>query len=41
VTWPISLFEEDGIHPNAAGSAQVGDWLLDFFENSPYTEWYR
>jgi len=35
LTWECADFEEDGVHPSAAGEAKVVDLLMDFFASEP------
>lgn len=37
LVWLESDFEADGLHPSPAGIEKVGQLLLDFFKNSPFT----
>jgi hypothetical protein len=41
LTWKPSEFQDDGTHPNKDGVNKVGHMLMDFFENSPYTLWFK
>lgn len=37
LTWQPADFEADGLHPSSSGIEKVGQLLLDFFKNSPFT----
>jgi hypothetical protein len=42
LTWSCSDFETDGTHPAQSGESKVGQRLLQFFLNSPYTApWFH
>ena len=38
--WKCSDFEDDGLHPSAAGELKVANRLLDFFRTHPTTQWF-
>jgi hypothetical protein len=40
LTWSAEELAPDGVHPGT-GRTKVGDRLLTFFLNSPYTSWFR
>jgi hypothetical protein len=41
LTWKPSEFQDDGTHPNKEGVNKVGHMLMDFFQNSPFTSWFK
>jgi hypothetical protein len=42
LTWACNEFETDGTHPAQAAESKVGQRLLQFFLNSPYSSpWFR
>ncbi len=41
ITWLLSDFIADGVHPNAAGIRKTSAALMSFFLNSPYPPWFR
>lgn len=41
LSWLLSDFEADGVHPSTAGETKVGALLLTFFKTSPHTKcWF-
>ncbi len=41
VAWPREFFVADGVHPTAAGPAQVADLLRDYYLSDSSTQWFR
>lgn len=41
LTWDRSDFGDDGTHPNVQGRQKVAHQMMDFFLESPYTEWFK